>query len=253
MDPQEKNKEISKNQQEKLKKQADQKARIAEIEQEDSKTLRSKLSNKNSDYIFRLEKALQAKESPAKAKKMTDSLLVEIMIAQGKGIPASTLYKMSPLEKADTLLNPIKKIEPTKFWQRAVDNALLYLAIFTAIVGITTLFTNQKNNSQMGILTLFSVGAIFGVLMTYYNDLMMNGKRPSLLMIIIGGIVIVVTLFGWITLLSLKVMAPINPVLPAWAELVIAAVAFVFRHWFRGYYHVTTSALNPGMQNKSRD
>lgn len=255
MDPKEKNKEASKNQQEVLQHHAAQKDENKKIEQSDSKTLREMLSNKNNDYVFKLEKELQKGGlSAAAAKDKVNSLLVEIVIAQKNGQPAYILFGKSPIEEAQELLHPKKEIKPTKFWQRAVDSGLLYLVIFTAIVGISALASQKETaTNQFGIVTLLSVGALFGVLMTYYNDLLGGKARPKFWKIILGGLGIMAILVAWITWWQMPFMKPVNPALPGWADLVIAAVAYLGRRVFRTRYHITTSTLLPAPRNKTRD
>ena len=58
---------INTEKQAKLKKQAELDTQDEKIKQEDPKALREKLSNKNSDYVFRLEKELQKQGSMSRA------------------------------------------------------------------------------------------------------------------------------------------------------------------------------------------
>ena len=107
MDPKDQNKskntEAAKNstagnaQQEKLKKAHDE-----EIKKMSPKELRNKLSNKNQDYIFRLEKFLTEDQNYTmdQVEPAIDQILPEIIVAQRKGIPASNLYQKAPREKA---------------------------------------------------------------------------------------------------------------------------------------------------------
>lgn len=77
---------------------------------QDVDSMRKQLTNKNSDYVFRLEKALMdAGKSEAEATKIANDLLDEIITAQKQGIPASNLYKKSPILKAEEILHPVIK------------------------------------------------------------------------------------------------------------------------------------------------
>ena len=235
----------------KLKSEAEAEKRDDQIKNEDPKVLRSKLSNKNSDYVFRLEKELQKQGSLSReeAVQMTDKLLGEIIVAQRHGQPANGLYLASPAIKAEQLLHPKKKPVATPFWQLAIDGAMLYLVIFVGFYGIIGLFENSKQpaNSQRGILTLSTVGIVMGVLMVKYNDWIMpkNGQRPSWGKMILGFVGVAAVLFVWIWLLSLPVLRVINPVLPGMANIVIAAIVFGLRYLFRRHYHLVGSAFAP--------
>lgn len=66
----------------KLKRQTEADNQDEEIKQMNPKELRNKLSNKNQDYVFRLEKELQLQGSISRAEavEMTDKLLGEIIV-----------------------------------------------------------------------------------------------------------------------------------------------------------------------------
>ena len=184
---------------------------------------------------------------------MTDGLLSEIVIAQRHGQPANVLYLASPKIKAEEMLHPEQKTVETPFWQRAVDCALLYLAIFVGLFGVIALFeTKQPQNSQMGILTLASVGILMGVFMVKYNDWVMpkNGQRIGLPKLLLSGLGIAVALFIWIWILSLPAIRVINPVLPGAVDIVIAAIAYGARYLFRQHYHITGSSFASRPQRK---
>lgn len=241
--------------QEKLKRQSEIDNQDEEIKQMDPDKLREKLSNKNQDYVFRLEKELQLQGSLSQidARQMTNKLLGEIIVAQRHGQPANGLYLASPRIKAEQMLHPEKKPTPTPFWQLAVDGAGLYLVFFLVLIGVMDVFQpNQSTNSQMGILTVASVGIIMGIIMVRFNDWVVpskNGKRSwskAILSIIgtAGGIFILT----WV--LSIPALKVINPVLPGSVDLIIAAVVYGLRYLFRKHYHIVGSAFAPRPEAK---
>lgn len=256
MDPKDQNKsentEAAKNstvgnaQQEKLKKAHEQNARDEEIKKMSPKELRNKLSNKNQDYIFRLEKFLTEDQNYTmdQVEPAIDQILPEIIVAQRKGIPASNLYQKAPREKAIEIANPKKEAPKTKFWMHAVDNGLLYFVIFAGVFGIVQLFNTsskqQDGMQQMGILTVVSVTILFGILMAYYTDLLSRdkSKRPPMWQIILIGVFLFGIIMVWITFTSMPFMRVINPVLNPWVYIVLAVIAFFVRRWFRQKYHV---------------
>ncbi|MDF4142697.1 DUF1129 family protein [Lactobacillus kefiranofaciens] len=240
----------------KLKKQAEVEDQDEKLKQEDPQELRSKLSNKNSDYVFRLEKELQKQGSMSRddAVQMTNSLLSEIIIAQRHGQPANGLYLASPAIKAEQMLHPERKPTPTPFWQLAVDGSLLYLAIFFGMFGILALFQTgkQEYNSQWGVLTLATVSILMGVTMVKYNDWMIpkKGSRRPWVKAFLSILIIAAVLFVLIWILSIPAMQVINPVLPGIADIIIAAVAFGVRYLFRKHYHIVGSTFAPRPQSK---
>ena len=256
MDPKDQNKsentEAAKNstvgnvKQEKLKKAHEQNSREEEIKKMPPKELRKKLSNKNQDYVFRLEKFLTEDQNYTmdQVKPAIDQILPEIIVAQRKGIPASSLYQKAPKEKAIEIANPQKEAPKNKFWMHAVDNGLLYFVIFAGFFGVVQLFninSKQQNGvQQMGILTVASVTILFGILMAYYNDLVTRekSKRPPMWKVVLIGIFLVGIVMVWITFTSMPFLRVINPVLNPWVYIVLAVIAFFVRRWFRQKYHV---------------
>ena len=256
MDPKDQNKsentEVAKNstvgnaKQEKLKKAHEQNSREEEIKKMPPKELRKKLSNKNQDYVFRLEKFLTEDQNYTmdQVKPAIDQILPEITVAQRKGIPASSLYQKAPKEKAIEIANPQKEAPKNKFWMHAVDNGLLYFVIFAGFFGVVQLFninSKQQNGvQQMGILTVASVTILFGILMAYYNDLVTRekSKRPPMWKVVLIGIFLVGIVMVWITFTSMPFLRVINPVLNPWVYIVLAVIAFFVRRWFRQKYHV---------------
>ena len=173
-----------------------------------------------------------------------DQILPEIIVAQRKGIPASSLYQKAPKEKAIEIANPQKEAPKNKFWMHAVDNGLLYFVIFAGFFGVVQLFninSKQQNGvQQMGILTVASVTILFGILMAYYNDLVTRekSKRPPMWKVVLIGIFLVGIVMVWITFTSMPFLRVINPVLNPWVYIVLAVIAFFVRRWFRQKYHV---------------
>ena len=249
---------IDTNKQEKLKEKVINQNKDDEVKQMQPAELRKQLSNKNSDYVFRLQKELetQGKMSQEDAQKRVDELLKDLVIAQRHGQPASTYYNMSPKLKAADMLKPKKKkASDIPFWQYATDNALFYVAIFFGLFGLIGLFQkNDKYNSQMGVLTLLIVGASLGVFMTKYNDWVLpNGSKNRKIpwsKLIWGFVLLMGMLFICFGVLGLPALQVINPALPGVYNLIIAAVAYGIRWLFRRHYEIIGSAFSPADKSK---
>ena len=249
---------IDTSKQEKLKEKVINQNIDDEVKQMQPAELRKQLSNKNSDYVFRLQKELEAqgKMSHEDAQKKVDELLNDLIIAQRHGQPANTYYSMSPKLKAADMLKPKKrKASDIPFWQYATDNALFYVALFFGLFGLIGLFQkNNKYNSEMGALTLLIVGAALGVFMTKYNEWVLpNGGKNRKIpwsKLIWGFILMMALLFICFGVLSLRALQIINPVLPGIYNLIIAAVAYGIRWLFRRHYQIIGSAFSPADRSK---
>ena len=246
------------NKQQKLKEKVINQNKDDEVKQMTPAELRKQLSNKNSDYVFRLQKELEAqgKMSSEDAQKRIDALLSDLVVAQRHGQPASTYYNMSPKLKAADMLKPKKrKASDIPFWQYATDNAMFYTALFFGLFGLVGLFQkNEKYNPQTGVLTLLVIGVTLGVFMTKYNDWVVpsTGKTKKIpwSKFIWSSILLMVVLFLFLYIVSIPAFRIINPALPAIYNLIIAAAVYGIRWLFRKHYQIIGSAFSPADRSK---
>lgn len=255
-----KNKATNVEQQEKLKKRAQQADQEESIKNTDPKELRNKLSNKNSDYVFRLEKFLLDNEnfSMNQVEPVIDNILPEIIIAQHKGIPASTLYQMAPSQKAHELAHPKAKPVKQNFWLQVADSSLFYLALFGGLYGLVELFSGPKaqKQGQLGVITLIVLVFGLGLLMTYYSNWLVKPKsdRQPTWKIVLGGIGSIILMFVWVTATSLKPVQTINPPLNPWVLIVLAGIAIAVRYYLKKRYHIVDPARQARIdQARQRD
>ncbi|WP_125761453.1 DUF1129 family protein [Companilactobacillus hulinensis] len=207
--------------------------------------LRKKLSNKNEEYVFRLNRFLvDGGFTEDEAKQSIDELMSEIIENQIKGITANTLY--GPVtKKATEIVHPTKPKKATPFWASAIDTSLLFFALFGLLYGIVA-FTSKKTdpNNQTGILTLLILSAMWGSLLTWFNNQMKKPKneRPG------WGITIGYLVFGLILMfLFLGAMAfvptSINPTLGGIGYFIVAAIAYGIRFVYRRYMGIHDRAF----------
>ncbi|MDN6028689.1 MAG: DUF1129 family protein [Lactobacillus sp.] len=237
----------------------DEQQPVASEPTEPAGDLRAQLSNKNNAYVFRLQKELELQGSltTEAAQARVTALLPEILTAQRRGQTARALYLGTPKQAAARLLHPEldQPAQPAPFWQRAVDSALLYLAIFTGIFGLMNTFQKTAANGQMGVLSIASVGILMGVFMTKYEDWVLpNGAKGKIswLKLILVSLLLVGGFMVWIFILSLNVIKVINPVLPGMWYVLIAVIAYGVRWYFRKYYGITGSTLGGARMNSQR-
>lgn len=247
---------IDKEKQERLKAKTEVADKDDQVKTESPEVLRTKLSNKNSDYVFRLQKELekQGKLSSEEAAAKVNELLPEIVVAQRHGQPANGLYMASPVIKAGQILHPEvkpKTIYDIPFWQRAVDNVLLWVALFMGMYGLLGLFNTKNTSGQNGILSTLVMSIFFGLFMAKYYEWIMprdkQGKSVKISWMKIVGLFVLlfVAMVIILAISNLPFLKLINPVLPGVVYLIIAAVAFGGRYLFRKKYDITTAAFGP--------
>lgn len=242
--------------QEELKKQSKQAAHEEAIKNTDPQELRKQLTNKNSDYVFRLQKALLENENIAndQVEPAIDSILPEMVIAQQKGIPASTLYKMSPTEKAIELTHPKPKVVTQKFGLQVIDNILLYLALFAGLYGFVQLVSKTPSGAELGVVTLLVLVVGLGYMMAYYNRWIVTpkDKRMGTGKMILIGVAILIIMFLWVTATSMPGLRRLNPPLNPWVEIVIAVIAFGVRYYLRRKYNIIDPVRQARLQQQNK-
>lgn len=248
----ERNRHAGAKQQEKMQKRSEVAERDAKIEEMSASELHARLSNKNQDYIFRLEKFLKAEGMTAdKAQAEVDGMLQDIVQAQSKGITAGVLFKMAPQEKAHEIVHPKPKPRSLTFREKFFDNALLYITIFGAIIGIFAFMTpknqQEQNGTAMGIVSLIVIGILCGLTMTYFNEVLTRPKedRPAGWKLVLLGVGAIFVLFIVAAVLAIPPINVINPILPGGVDLLVAAVAYGGRWLWRKTKGITTEMVTP--------
>ncbi|CAJ1193309.1 hypothetical protein FD33_GL000550 [Companilactobacillus paralimentarius DSM 13238 = JCM 10415] len=209
----------------------------SQIYSADTDDLSKKLSNKNAEYVFKLNKRLLDdgfKEE--EAKEVIDGMLPEMIDNQIKGIPANQLY--GPVtQKAKEIAHPVKKPKKTPFWGLWIDTALLFFALFGLLYGVVALTSKKTDpNNQTGILTLIVLSLMWGALLTWFNNQMRMPKseRPGwgkTIGYLALGLVLMFVFLGAMAF----VPTTINPTLNAVGYFVAAVVAYGIRFAFRRY------------------
>lgn len=209
----------------------------SQIYSADTDDLSKKLSNKNAEYVFKLNKRLLDdgfKEE--EAKEVIDGMLPEMIDNQIKGIPANQLY--GPVtQKAKEIAHPVKKPKKTPFWGLWIDTALLFFALFGLLYGVVALTSKKTDpNNQTGILTLIVLSLMWGALLTWFNNQMRMPKseRPGwgkTIGYLALGLVLMFVFLGAMAF----VPTTINPTLNAVGYFVAAVVAYGVRFAFRRY------------------
>lgn len=234
-----KNQKAAVKQKEKVAKQEKHELTKEKIQSASLDELREKLSNKNEEYVFKLNKSLIANGfTEEEAKKSIDDLIREIIENQIKGIPANQLY--GPVtKKAGDIAHPVKPKKKTPYWALGIDTSLLFLTMFGLLYGVVALTNKKQPTNQTGILTLLILSFLWGYLLTWFNMQMKKpkGERPGWLVTIgylVAGLAIMMVFLG----IAQSIPTVINPSLDGIGYLIIAAVAFGIRFVYRKFMDI---------------
>lgn len=201
------------------------------------------LSNKNSDYVFKLRKFVkEAGATDAQEQAILEEFLPKILQDQHEGKPAAQVYG-APSLLADHILKSSGKKQGDKqpFWIETIDLGFSFLAIFSLIYGVMSFFAkNSKQDASGGLLSLILMSFFAAVVFTYFNRWldMDKKKRPNMFLIIIAGVasVLLVSLVSvWLTN---NVDTIVTRQMPAIAQLIVAALSYGAHFYLKRRFHL---------------
>ncbi len=199
------------------------------------------LSNKNSDYVFKLRKFL--KEQGADDEK-EHAVLVEflpkILKEQREGKPATTVYG-APSELAQRILNAPKKVKKQPFWIETIDLGLSFLAFFSVMYGVMSFFVKSKSQQVSGgLVSLIMTAFIAAFVFNYFNRWMdtPKGKRPNLFLLIIAGMALIALASVGATWLTINGHTIITDQLPAVGQFIVAILAYGGHFFLKRKFHL---------------
>ncbi|MFD1417571.1 DUF1129 domain-containing protein [Companilactobacillus keshanensis] len=234
-----KNQKAAAKQKEKVAKQEKHELTKEKIQSASAEDLRKQLSNKNEEYIFKLNKNLiEGGFTEDEAKESINNLIKEVIENQIKGIPANQLY--GPVtKKAGDIAHPVKPKKKTPFWALGIDTSLLFLSMFGLLYGVVALTNKKQPTNQTGIITLLILSFLWGYLLTWFNMQMRKpkGERPGWLITIgylVAGLALMMVFLG----VAQAIPTTINPSLSGIGYLIVAAVAFGGRFLYRRFMDI---------------
>lgn len=211
---------------------------------EENTALFSQLTSKNEDYMVKLDKRLKEVNHPDDQRtRVLNDMLKNIVSQQASGVTARKLYGTVTERSVEIVEGPQQavdgKVERSEDWKLYVDGGLMLGGMFALITGLSALFGNEASSTGMGIITLllnFIVGGF--VILAITKNAPTQGVKGSLLRYIL---VSVVAMFGWIVVMtgSMAIIpTSINVILPGIVNLVIGALAFAGKWYFKRRYNV---------------
>lgn len=237
-----------------------QKQYIKENNKEAGKSLSEYgLTRKNEDFMYQLNKQLDAKGVKADKKQeyMTQTIN-ELKEAQKVGKTAKALFG-TPTAHAEELVNPKKPADSeqqnTNVWMLALDNGLMFFAIFAFMFGLIGIINPRSLNpnghiGNSGLTAILLVAVAGGLVFGYIAKIMQPYKDPKtgkmvsrslwyrILMIVLAFIV-------WIGIYTISAVLPnsINPQLNKWVYIVLGVVVFGGDLYLRTRFHIVNNVF----------
>ena len=206
------------------------------------------LTHKNQEFMHIATKQLiQDGKSDAEIKAILADILPSIEENQKNGIPARTFLgaptvwaaQFSKQQTQDAAV--AKEAKNTNPWLMWMDASLFWLGFLGLITGVMALVDSR--NQTYGLLSMVVIGLGGGAFLyaTYYFIYRHVGKertqRPKLLKTI--GL-LTLLMIAWLLLFTATSYLPavINPTLSPISLLIIGALAFALRYYFKKKYNV---------------
>lgn len=207
-------------------------------------------TKRNEDFMFRLKKELSASDvAVEKQNEALEETKLRLLAGQLKGETAKQIYG-TPTDRVKSIVEGPKKAPvETKYWMKALDNGMVFLMIFALMFGIMLIAQPKSITSEpgpAGITAMLAISIIGGACAPFLTDRLQptskKKERTSIWKTIgMATGMILVWMVAYMAFSSLP--QSLNPVLPFEAYLVLAAVLFGVRMWFKRRYHVTGGFL----------
>ncbi|GAB2486551.1 DUF1129 domain-containing protein [Alkalibacterium psychrotolerans] len=193
------------------------------------------LTNKNKDYMVKLNRKLEDSNMPEDNKILVfNDMLKNIVAEQPNHITARKLYG-TVTDQARFLIDnnqgeQVKPVKRSETWKIYMDGALLLGGIFAVITGISYVFGDQQ--AGLGLITMilnFLLGGLAVMIITKYAP--QPGVKGGFIKYIVAT---TLTMLVWILLMAFGtalIPQALNPLIPGSITLVIGILAFAAK-WY---------------------
>jgi uncharacterized membrane-anchored protein len=202
---------------------------------EENEVLFDQLTNKNREYMIKLNRQLEGSELTEEQKVLTfNDMLKNIVKQQENHITARRLYGTVTDQAHYLTANPngekAEVIERSEPWKLYIDGSLLLGGMFALITALPYFFQGNQQ-AGLGLITLlmnFILGGFAVMVITKYAPV--PGQKGGFLKYIAAT---TVTMMVWILLMSLGALVPgaINPHIPAPYTATIGVIAIAVK-WY---------------------
>lgn len=212
-----------------------------------NRELMTQLTNKNNQFIFDLNKALEGSDLSEEKKVLAlNDMLSALVEGQKTGTTAKQLYG-TPTEAVDAILNAPEPLAEMTFGKIMLDNFLMMFAFLAVMVGLMSMLSKAGQPAQ-GI-TATVIGAIAGAFSFYliYRYIYSydlpgadQSKRPGGLK---SGLIMALCFMPWLFVYTIASFLPssMNPAIDPVLSIALGAMSFAVRHWVKKKYNLRST------------
>lgn len=201
---------------------------------EENEELYAKLTNKNRDYMFQLDRRLDELGYDQNKKVVViNQMLNETVEFQAEAITARRMYG-TVTERTDKILGlDVEMLEEQKeqspTWMRYMDGALLLGGLFTVVNGLGAWRSPEETIGLLQLLMNFLLGGLAVLALTKYRPT--PGEKKGMFKYVLATTGV---MFVWVFAMSFtKLLAPsfINPILPPAVVIGVGVIGVLVR-WY---------------------
>ncbi len=215
--------------------------------QKENQAIFEELTNKNSNYFYKLSKELDERGlKPPAIQQAIHPLLVQAHEKQSQGLTARRLFGRVS-ERADKILNVHSQAQDSQHeevvlsedWKLYVDGALLVGGVFTLISGLSVSFTENPEANQLGLISMIANFVIGGFVMLAITKTAPRPNQKNNYLKYFAASLGSIALWAVIAaLINLYVPAAINPIVPSSLCIIIGAGSLAAKWLFKRRYDV---------------
>lgn len=218
-----------------------------EEKRSDNQVLANQLTNKNKEYIVKLNRQLQDRGwNEDQITEVFYTMLPTIVDQQDNHILAKSIYG-TPTEQADHLTaNPNvtqEEVEKSEPWKLYIDGGLLLGGLLAIINGVFQMFGTQTQN-PMGILTLLLNFLLAGLAMLVIGKYAPQpGQKGGFLKYILASTAVMLVWMLFFSVGAALIPRSINPPLAPELSIAIGILALVGKYFFKRHFDVHGSLI----------
>nr|WP_244244616.1 DUF1129 family protein [Marinilactibacillus kalidii] len=207
--------------------------------QEENARLKRQLTNKNNEYVLKLNRSLDERGVSEERKTLIfNDMLKNIVEQQEKHLTARKIYG-TVTDQANYLTeNPTTReqgeVVRSEPWKLYIDGGLLLGGMFAVIYGLQGMFTDVSNEAAgmrlMVLILNFILGGFAFVIITKYAPV--PGQKGGFMKYILAT-VLAMMLFVLFVTLGAAIPAVINPIVPAQVSLGIGVIAIAAKFYLK--------------------
>lgn len=200
----------------------------------ENKELYPKLTNKNRDYIFQLDRRLDELGYDYEKKTIViNQMLNETVEFQEDAITARRMYG-TVTERANKILGLDVKTQDEKqspTWMRYMDGALILGGLFGVVNGLSAWRTAEMDVTLIQVIMNYLLGGLAVLVLTKYRP--RPGQTKGMFKYIAATVGVMLVWVLWMSFVQLLTPAMLNPIMPPLFVAGLGVASIILRAYLK--------------------